>query len=161
MSNPQATSVHYRQEAHFRVLIDGEQDAGSFVKAGPLMKAKFEPVKIKTGTSLTPESNEPGTVEFEPVVLEQGVSENTILRDWFFQVVNVGGVAGANNPTYKRSIRIEQLDRDKTTVLESYTYNQAWISDFDDGGFDAESNKNRMRSVTIQYLGTPIYKKGE
>lgn len=158
--NGQTQSVTYRQEAHFRVMIGGTEDAGTFVKAGPLMKAKVDPVVIRTGTSLTPESDEPGNVTYEPVVLEQGVSENRLLEDWFNEISNNGGVTGNVGPGYKRQVRIEQLDRDMTTVLESYTYNEAYISDFDDGGFDAESSKNRMRSVTIRFKGKPIKKRG-
>lgn len=158
--NATTQSVTYRQESNFRVMIGGTEDAGSFVKAGPLMKAKVDQVTIRTGTSLTPESIEPGNVTYEPVVLEQGVSENRILRDWFNEISNNGGTTGNNGPGYKRQVRIEQLDRDKSTVLESYTYNEAWPADFDDGGFDAESSKNRMRSVTICFLGKPVHKVG-
>lgn len=161
MGNVQSVSVEYLQENSFRVVIDGTDEAGTFTKAGPLMKAKADVVSLRTGTSLTEESKEPGNVTYEPVVLEQGVSKNQKLRQMWNEVSENGGQSGSNNPGYKHIIRIEQLSRDKTTVIESYTYENAWISEFDDGGFDAESSKNRIRMCKFEYLGKPIYKQGE
>lgn len=161
MPNVQATSVNYLPENRFRVILDGETDAGTFTKAGPLHKSKVDVVSIRTGTSLTEESKQPGNVTYEPVVLEQGVSLNQVLANWHRQVVNNGGQTGNNSPDYLRTMRIEQLDRDGTKVLCSYTYDQCWPSEYDEGSFDAESSKFRTRMIKIEYTGSPSYKEGE
>lgn len=160
MGNVQTDSVSFRLESQFRVLLDGQTEAGTFTKAGPLMKGKAEKATIDSGTSLTEEAMEPGKIRYEPVTLEQGASENSVLRDWWLQINNQGGVTGTKGPTFKRIVRIEQLDRDMTTVLESYTYKNAWLEEFDDGGFDASSSKFRTRMAKFCYLGAPTYKKG-
>lgn len=157
----QSQSVNFFPEANFRVIVDGETNAGDFTKAGPLNKSKIDVIAQRGGGSLTELSKEPGNVTYEPVVLEQGASDNTYLEDWHAEIINAGGVTGNNGPSFKRQVRIEQLNRDKTTVLKSWTYDNCWPSEYDDGGFDAESSKNRTRMVKLEFIGAPTIRNGE
>lgn len=160
MGNVQSESVSYLPDNSFRVIIDGGDDAGTFSKAGPLFKWKADAIEIRTGTSFTKEADEPGNVTFEDLVLEQGMSTNQRLAQMADEVINNGGQSGNNSPSYKHIVRVEQLDRDKTTVLMSYTYEKAWVISYDEGSFDADSNKFRIRSCTIRFIGKPIKKIG-
>jgi phage tail-like protein len=139
--------VEYYPEHAFRVFLDGNY-AGEFVSAGPLFKAKVDMLKIQGGGGLVVESISPGKAEFEPLVLTQGVSDNTLLRDWFMMVVNAGGLTGELPINCRRVVRVDQLGRDMNPI-ESYTYPDALISEYDEGKFDAKSSEFRMRSVTI------------
>lgn len=156
MSGVQTQSVSYMPANSFRVLVDGLGDAGDFMKAGPLFKAKVDEITIRSGTSLVPEAVEPGNVTPEPLTLEQGVTKNQVLYNMFLEVVNAGGDTGNNGPTFKHTIRVEQLDRDKTTVLVSYTFKNAWVSEYEEGSFDASSSEFRIRVCRISYQGMPI-----
>jgi phage tail-like protein len=141
--------VEYYPEHAFRVFLDGAY-AGEFVTAGPLFKAKVDVLKIQGGGALVVESITPGKAEFDPVVLTQGVSSNTLLRDWFMLTVNAGGATGDLPIDCRKTVRIDQLGRDMNPI-ESYTYPDAIISEYDEGKFDAKSSEFRMRSVTITH----------
>jgi phage tail-like protein len=144
------TAEDYSPKFAFRVVIDGE-DYGSFVTASPLNESEVTPMEINSGTSLVVANQSPGKVKWTPVVLTQGASKNAKMREWYHEVVALGGASGAPAEQVKKLVRIEQLDRDMTTVLETFTHYEAWPSKYSDGDFDAGASEFRIKSVTLTF----------
>ncbi len=150
MANEQvAETDNEYSDSDFAVFLDGEP-AGNFTKAGPLFEADVEIRSLQSGTSQVEASNAPGKVKFADVTLTQGMSSAPLFREWFNATVAPGGKTGSKAKACRRTVKIQQLDRDGE-VLETYTYPGALIKKYSEGDFDAESNKFRMRMVVFHF----------
>jgi phage tail-like protein len=134
-------------EHTYRVFVEGRY-AGEFIAAGPLNKAKVDLLRMQAGGGIVVETVSPGRAEFESLTLSQGVSSNTLLRDWFAQTVAAGGVAGELPAGCRKTVRIDQIDRQGQQV-ESYTFPDCVIESFDGGKFDAKSGEFRITQVVL------------
>jgi phage tail-like protein len=134
-------------EHTYRFFVEGSY-AGEFTAAGPLNRAKVDLLKMQAGGGIIVETISPGRAEFASLTLSQGVSSNAILRDWFALTVAAGGATGNLPAGCRKTVRIDQIDRQGQQV-ESYTFADCIIEQFDGGKFDAKSGEFRITQVVL------------
>lgn len=149
MPNPQAESVHYLPKNRFRLRFDGETLA-EFTTANGIRRAEFAVLELHTGDQNGVAAQSAGKKKHEPLVLTEGATTTTKLGDWFDEIGNADGVNGAADPKYKKTLELDQLDRDGQPLI-TWVYTEAWPSKFDEGDFDAAANEFRMVSTTITF----------
>lgn len=149
MGNAQAESVHYLPKNRFRIRVDGES-YGEFITADPINSSEFGIMEIHTGDQNGVAAQSAGKKKFEPLVLTQGSTKDSKLIDWYDIIGDPDGVNGEVDPNYKKTMELDQLDRDGNPVL-TWVYTEAWPSKLSEGGFDANANEYRINSCTITF----------
>lgn len=148
-----------RLEGKFRILVGGEK-VGQFAKVESPYKAKVGVAEYRSGDSNVVVGHSATKVEYTPFTLVDGTSDNTFLYDWWVRIIGEDGVGAARGTEEQKTVVAEQLAEDNETVVERTTYKNAFPSEFDNGGFDADSDKYRMRSVVMKYLSAKVEKIG-
>lgn len=146
-----------RLEGKFRVLVGGEK-VGRFSKVESPYKAKVGVAEYRSGDSNVVAAHSATKVEYTPFTLVDGTSDNDYLYQWWMRVKGKRGIGAARGTAEQKTVIIEQLAEDNETVVETTTYDNAFPSEFDNGGFDAESDKFRTRSVVFKYLDADVEK---
>ncbi|RTL06451.1 phage tail protein [Candidatus Dependentiae bacterium] len=147
--NVQAESIHYLPKNRFRIRVDGES-YGEFVTAGPINESEFGVMEINTGEQNGVAAQSAGKKKWSPLVLTQGATRDTKLSDWYDLIGNPDGINGEVDPKYKKTMELDQLDRDGNAVM-TWVYTEAWPSKFSEGDFDGNANEFRIVSVTITF----------
>ena len=144
IGNPRTFHHKYR----FIVEIDGVVSA-AFQKMSEL-SAEVADIQYYEGGSLIPVKSA-GRATFADVTLERGaVTEDSDLHDWFIEVLDAVANAGLNDPDYKRTLDVVQLDRSGAEIRR-YTIYNAYVKQFVAGDWDNESDENVIESVTLTY----------
>lgn len=144
IGNPRTFHHKYR----FVVEIDGVAEA-AFQKMGEL-SAETAEVTYFEGGSLIP-VKAAGRVTFADLTLERGaVTEDSDLYDWFREVTDAAANAGLNDPDYKRTLDVVQLDRTGAEVRRYTVYN-CWVKTYVAGEWDNESDEVNMEKVTLAF----------
>lgn len=133
----------------FKFVIE---EAGLAVAAFQKMsELSVEAAKIEyhEGGSLIPDKS-PGRLTFTDVTLERGVTIDQSLYSWFLEVANAAADAGQNEPDFKRTLDLVQLDRAGNELLRWRLVN-AWPMKFNAGDWDNEADENVIEQVTLTY----------
>ncbi len=149
MGNAQAETYHYLPKNRFRLRFDGEV-LGEFTTANGINAGEFAKMEIHTGESNVAAAQSPGKKKFDDLVLTKGATLDEKLYAWWLQVGDEAGQNGDIDPQYKRTVELDQLDRDGTPLI-TWTYYEAFPVKFNEGDFDANASEFRMVSVTIAY----------
>ena len=139
------TGFHKRFK--FVVRIEGVAVA-AFQKASEL-SVEAAKVEYFEGGSLIPDKS-PGRLTFSDVTLERGVTNDRDLYDWFLEVATAASDTGLNEPDYRRTMDIEQLDR-LGNVIRTWRLFNAWPQKFMAGEWDKEADENVIESVVLTY----------
>jgi phage tail-like protein len=136
----------------FQILIDGKPVAG--LKKMGALKRKTEAIKWRTAGDPSHERMMPGGTTYDPVTLEQGLSQDPVFENWANLVNSLDGDAAMSLKNYRKDIVINVLNLQSKVVL-SYKLFRAWVSDFQalpdmDAG---TTNAVGIQTITLQHEG--------
>lgn len=143
----------------FKFVIEIEGVVRAAFKSCSALAGEFEVIEHREGgRDITYKS--PGTLSFPDVTLERGVlDDDDDLYDWWLQISNVavdsplgGGLGtgvGAADDTFRRTVDIVQLGRDKTP-RKRWRLFRAWIKRFQAGEW-SDANDKVMEQVVLTY----------
>lgn len=139
----------FHKKFKFIVEIDGVASAG-FQSCSEL-SSEIAKIEYYEGGSLIPQKS-PGRVSFADVTLDRGaVTEDSDLYDWYRETARADANAGDNEPLFKRTLDIVQLDRDGSE-LRRWRLQGAWIVNFVAADeWNNDSDENVIESVTLTY----------
>jgi phage tail-like protein len=139
--------VSWHLEMNFRVKTTGLDYAYFTTCTEP--KGTATVVEIFEGGQRHPHKV-PGPVKYDDITLTRPANENADLFNLWRDTYNAGTATGLEPVNLKRIFEIEQLNQAREVVLRYVLYD-AFISSYAGGGFNAESDKARMETVTITY----------
>src|SRR5437868_3719913 len=113
----------------FRVKWDGKYVAG-VSKVGPL-KRTTEVVKHREGGDSSSSRKSPGRTEYEPIVLERGVTHDTDFENWANLVWTHGAGLGTEIAlkSFRKNITIEVYNEAGQLVIR-YFVHRCWVSEY-------------------------------
>jgi len=130
----------------FRVKWDAKYVAG-VSKVGAL-KRTTEVVKHREGGDPSTSRKSPGRTEYEPIMLERGVTHDKEFEQWANKVYNLGAGLGAESSTdFRKDIILEVYNEAGQLVL-AYQIFRCWVSEFQ-ALPDLDANAN---AVAIQHI---------
>ena len=131
----------------FRVKWDGRYVAGISKVSG--FKRTTEVVKHREGGDPSSSRKSPGRTEFDPIMLERGVTHDVTFEQWVNKVWNFGSGLGAEVALkdFRKDISIELYNEAGQLVI-TYNVFRCWVSEYQPvSDFDANAN-----AVVIQHL---------
>ncbi|NCA71531.1 MAG: phage tail protein [Sphingobacteriia bacterium] len=113
----------------FRVKWDGRYVAG-ISKMGALKQTK-EVVKHREGGDPSSSPKSPGRTEFEPIMLEHGVTHDKEFVKWGSKVRNSGAGLGSETSLqdFRKDIILELYNEARQLAI-SYKIHRCWVSEF-------------------------------
>lgn len=113
----------------FRVKLDGRTVAG-FSKVSAL-RSGADTIEYRAGSELTPSHKSPGTIRFEAVTLEHGVTHDPEFVDWakMFDSTTLRCDCGVSPHYFRRDIVIEVLNESGQLVM-AYKLFGCQVSEF-------------------------------
>lgn len=138
--------VNWWKKFKFIVEIDGVARAA--FKTCSELRVTSETVKYREGGRLHPHKA-PGLVEFPPITLERGATDDFDLYNWFKDTADAAAGTGLVTPDLYRTFDIVQLDRAGDEV-ERYTVYSSFCSEYAAGDWDNDANEVRMEQVIIE-----------
>src|SRR5256885_16268511 len=93
----------------FRVFFEGITTAVAGVSKGGMMKRTTEVVKHRDGGDPSSSRKSPGRTEYDPIMLERGVTHDTEFEKWANKVYNFGAGLGRETSLkdFRKDISIE------------------------------------------------------
>lgn len=131
----------------FRVKWDNKYVAG-ISKVGAL-KRTTEVVKHRDGGDPSSSRKSPGRTEFEPIMLERGVTHDKEFEQWANKIWNFGAGLGSETSLqdFRKDITIEVYNEAGQLAI-AYNVFRCWVSEFQ-ALPDLDANAN---AVAIQHL---------
>lgn len=136
----------------FQVLIDGQLVAG--LKKMGALKRKTEAIKWRTAGDPSRERLLPGGTSYEPIVLEQGLTQDPVFEAWANLVNSIQGDAAMSLKNFRKNIVLNVLNLQGQVAI-SYKIYRAWVSDYQAvPDLDAQAmNAVGIQSITLQHEG--------
>ena len=140
------------QTHRFQLLIDGQPVAG--LKKMGALKKKTEPIKWRAAGDPSIERVLPGGTTYEPIVLEQGLTQDPVFEAWANLVNNIDGDAAMSLKNFRKNIVLNVLNMQGQVAI-SYKIFRAWVSDYQAlPDLDAHTmNAVGIQSITLQHEG--------
>jgi len=137
----------------FRVILDGKVVPG-VSKVGPL-KRRTTTILVRDGNFANHSITAPGLTEFEPIVMERGITHDKTFETW--AALAYGGSSGAMSlKTFRKNVRIDLLN-EQGTVVRSYMVYRAWVSEYTAlPVMDASGNDVAIETLVLTYEGFEI-----
>jgi phage tail-like protein len=137
----------------FRLKWDGRYVAG-LSKAGALNR-KTEVVSHREGGDPSSSRKSPGRTEYEPVMLERGVSHDTEFEKWANKVWNWGAGLGQeiSLQDFRKDVILE-LYNESGQLAVSYKLYRCWVSEFEAmPELDANGNGVAIQKIKLENEG--------
>lgn len=135
----------------FVVTWDGRVVAG-VSKVGAL-KRTTEVVTHREGNDISTDRRTPGRTNFEPIMLERGVSHDPEFVSWANLVYSTEGDGAVSLANFRKDIRVELLNL-QGVVVQAYNIFRCWPSEFVAlPELDANANAVAIQSITLQNEG--------
>lgn len=134
---------------NFLVEIDDFAKAG-FNKCSGLEK-KVNTVEYRDGGDNNSKRKEPSWVDFPPITLSRGMSQDKDLINWANKTMNLDG-AWSTSVIAKRDMTITLHDAKHDPVRRWNVY-ECFVSNYKFGDFDAESDDYMIETVEITHEG--------
>jgi phage tail-like protein len=115
---------------NFRIVLGGTEVAAC--RKMSALDSTVNTVKFRAGNDKSSVDEAlPGRVEYQPVTLEAGVTNDTAFEDWAKQLVHLEEhPERVLEPGFRREVEIHVYDIDNTTVVRKYVLHRAWISKY-------------------------------
>jgi phage tail-like protein len=96
----------------------------------------------------------PGGTSYEPIVLEQGLTQDPVFEAWANLVNNIDGDAAMSLKNFRKNIVLNVLNMQGQVAI-SYKIFRAWVSDYQAvPELDAHTmNAVGIQSITLQHEG--------
>jgi phage tail-like protein len=137
----------------FRVKWDGRYVAG--ISRVSALRRTTAVVVHRDGGEPSSSRKSPGLTQFEPIVLERGVTHDTDFERWANKVwhLNAGLGAETSLKDFRKDLVIELLNESGQLVI-AYRVYRAWVSEFQAlPELDANANAIAIQSITLQHEG--------
>ena len=137
----------------FRVKWDGRYVAG-ISKVGAL-KRTTEVVKHRDGADPSSSRKSPGRSEYEPIMLERGVTHDVDFEQWANKVWNWGSGLGAETSLrdFRKDVIIEMYNKAGQKVI-SYQLFRCWVSEYQSlSDLDANANAVAIQHIKLENEG--------
>lgn len=137
----------------FRVKWDGRYVAG-ISKVGAL-KRTTEVVKHRAGGDPSSSRKSPGRSEFEPVMLERGVTHDQDFEQWANKVWNFGAGLGAETSLkdFRKDLILEVYNEAGQLAI-AYKLFRCWVSEYQPlPEMDANGNGVAIQSIKLENEG--------
>jgi phage tail-like protein len=130
----------------FRIKWDGRIVAGIH-RVSPLRRT-VAVIEYRQGTGAGATQKLPGSVRYEPITLERGITHDSAFENWANQVT--GTTAG---PTFRKEVRLEVYDAHDRLVV-AYNIHRCWPTEYTAlGGLDSSSDSHPFQSLTLENEG--------
>lgn len=116
----------------------------------------------------------PGLIEWQPVTMQRGLSNSTILLDWRNQCASYEDASATNGgsgygdgiipPQYRRTITIKLYGKGESSsgsANKTWVLMNAWPSELRLGALNAMGNEVVIESVVIQHEGMKVISSGQ
>jgi phage tail-like protein len=142
----------------FRIKFGNDYVAG-LTKCSALT-VSIESKDFRTGEMDSFKNKLPGLVSFEPITLEQGVSQNKIFETWATAMANYVGNQGADAQKkpddFRKDIDIEIYDLANNKVKAYRVYN-CWVSKYTAvPDLDASSGDAMIQTLVLENEGFQV-----
>lgn len=141
----------------FRVRWDNKPVAGVSKVGG--LKRTTEVVKHRDGGDPSSSRKSPGRTEFEPIMLERGVTHDAEFEQWATRVWNftstgpAGLGAEVSLKDFRKDLIIELMNEAGQTVL-AYKVYRCWVSEYQAlPDLDANANAVAIQHIKIEHEG--------
>ena len=137
----------------FRLKWDGRYVAG-LSKAGALNR-KTEVVSHREGGDPSSSRKSPGRTEYEPVMLERGVSHDTEFERWANKVWNWGSGLGQeiSLQDFRKDVILE-LYNEAGQLAVAYKLYRCWVSEYESmPELDANGNGVAIQKIKLENEG--------
>lgn len=135
----------------FQVVVDGQVVAG-VSKVGAL-KRTTEVVSHRPGNVISHQFHSPGLSSHEPIMLERGVTYDTVFNDWANEVYSPEGLGGVSLANFRKDIIINLMNL-QGVVVRAYKVWRCWPSEYVAlPELDANNNAIAIQSLTLQNEG--------
>jgi phage tail-like protein len=137
----------------FRVMWDGRYVAG-VSRVGPLIR-RTEVVTHREGGDPSTSHRSPGRTDYEPILIERGVTHDRDFEQWANKVFNFGSKAGteASLKDFRKDIVIDLFNEAGQKVI-SYRVFRCWVSEFQAlPQLDANANEVAIQHIKLEHEG--------
>jgi phage tail-like protein len=137
----------------FRVKWDGKYVAG-ISKVGALIR-KTTAVKHRDGGDSVTNRKTPGVWDFDPILLQRGVSHDAEFLKWAQKVWNTEGAASGtvSLKDFRKDIIIELLN-EQGSVAKAYNVFNCWVSEYQAlPELDASGTAVAIESIKLENEG--------
>lgn len=135
----------------FQVVLDGRV-VPDIVRVGALRR-ETETVLYRAGDFPNHLVKAPGLTDFDPIVMERGITHDTTFEEWAELCYSAQGDAAISLKSFRKDMLINLLNRQGTVVL-SYRVYRAWVSEYTAlPELDAHANEVAVETITIQHEG--------
>jgi phage tail-like protein len=137
----------------FRVKWDGRYVAG--ISKVSALKRTTEVVEHREGGDPSTPRKSPGRTQYEPIILERGVTHDTAFEQWAAKVWNLGGGPGAevSLKDFRKDIVIEVYNEAGQLVL-AYKVFRCWVSEYQAlPDLDANSDAVMLEHIRLENEG--------
>lgn len=141
---------------NFRILIDGNVVAAC--KKMSKLAASVDVVKFRAGNSKAATTElMPGRVSYEPVTLENGLTNDQTFEAWATALMRneeSPGIDRKVDPHYRKTVHIHVLDIDNKTIVRKYQLVNAWCSKYTAmSDLVGDANEVMIESIQIEHEG--------
>ena len=137
----------------FRVKWEGRYVAG-ISKVGALKKTT-DVVKHRNGGDPSSSRKSPGRTEYEPIVLERGVTHDVDFERWSNKVWNWGSGLGAETSLkdFRKDVILEVYNEAGQLAI-AYKVHRCWVSEFQAlPDLDANANAIAIQTIKLENEG--------
>ena len=135
----------------FRVKWDGEYVAG--ISQVSSLTRSTEPVIHREGGDPSNFRKTPGITNFEPIVLERGLSHDTAFEEWANMTFSIQGDADMSLKNYRKDIVIELVNLQGSIVMAFKIY-RCWVSEYQAlPELDSNNNCIAIEKIVLQHEG--------
>ncbi|MHA2308977.1 MAG: phage tail protein [Candidatus Heimdallarchaeaceae archaeon] len=154
MAQFQVNSDRVDPYKNYKFLVkweDGSVVAGISKVSG--LKRTTEVVEHRIGGDQSTNRKAPGPNKYEPITLERGVTHDPEFEEWANKVHNYKGDSEMSLKDFRRTIRLEFLNEQHTTVI-AYNIFRCWVSEYNAlPELDAKGNAVAIQSIVLQNEG--------
>ena len=134
----------------FRMILDGKI-VPNVSKVGPL-KRRTAAILVRDGNFANHTITAPGLTEFEPLVIERGITHDKTFENWAALAYG----AGMSLKNFRKNLRIDLLN-EQGTVVRSYMVFRAWVSEYTAlPEMNASANDIAIETIVLTYEGFEI-----
>ncbi len=154
---PRASKFDPYRKFKFRIRIDGKVVAG-LTKCSALTVSVAN-TDFRAGDHDSFKQKLPGQVTFEPITLEQGVTDDKTFQNWATTMSNYLGNKGADSQktpeNFRKDIDVEVYNLQNVRV-KAYRVYQCWVSKYTAGDLDAAASDPMIQTLELQNEGIQV-----
>ncbi len=135
----------------FQVILDNKIVPG-VSRVGSLWR-RTETVLWRDGSFPNHFVTAPGLTNFDPIILERGITHDTTLEDWAALAYKPASDSAMSLRNFRKDMRINLLNQQGTVVL-SYMVYRCWIAEYQAlPELDANGNEVAIERAVLQHEG--------